>query len=74
MPVDFEDFPKEDLERLAAYQLQKVVDEAAVTVERKRVAEAVFKRNLGLPLTTGDLNHLAYSPFSPDTPGCHCGR
>jgi hypothetical protein len=69
----FEGFPPtgEERERLAAYQLHRFVDENETTKERRRVAEAVFKRDLGLPLTRADQNYLGYSPFSPNVPGCH---
>jgi hypothetical protein len=56
MPVDFKEFPKDELERLEAYQLQRDVDE---TMERKLVAEAVFRKNLGYELTQSEQNLIA---------------
>jgi hypothetical protein len=65
MSVDWDNFPPIDKEeeRLAAYQLQRVIDEAATTIEKKRVAEIIFKKDLGHALTQAEMNILAYSPF-----------
>jgi hypothetical protein len=76
-PAYFEDFPPttDELGRLAAYRMQRVIDEAAITVERKRVAEAVFKldlfkRGLGPALSQAEENVIAYSPYGT---GSSCG-
>jgi hypothetical protein len=68
----FENFPAvgEERERLAAYQTQRIIDEAAVTVERKLVAEALFRRDLGHELTQAEQNIIAYSPYGS---GSSCG-
>jgi len=38
--------------------------------ERRRVAEAIFKRDLGMALTKADENWIAYSVYGT-APGCH---
>jgi hypothetical protein len=76
-PAYFEDFPPttDELGRLAAYRMQRIIDEAAITVERKRVAEAVFKldlfkRGLGPAPTRAEYDAIGYSPYGT---GSSCG-
>jgi hypothetical protein len=76
-PDYFKGFPPitDERGRLAAYRMQRVIDEAGITVERKRVAEAVFKldlfkRGLGPALTRAEENVIAYSPWGT---GSSCG-
>ena len=66
--MDLDALPPVDqpLDRLQMYQRERGLEE-----ERRRVAEILFKRDLGETLTQRELTILAYSPYGTAA-GCHC--